>query len=70
MAHRPESGRGFDRSYKRGAVMGLTVAEAFILLAFCLMLLFTWWQLDTERRSPPARSRIWPNTRASCARRT
>lgn len=58
MAHRPESGRGFDRSYKRGAVMGLTVAEAFILLAFCLMLLFTWWQLDTERRSLIAADRL------------
>lgn len=44
-------GRGFDRSYKRGAVMGLTVAEAFILLSFCLLLLFTWWQVDTERKS-------------------
>ena len=46
-----EGGRGFDRSYKRGAVMGLTVAEAFILLSFCLLLLFTWWQIDTEKRS-------------------
>lgn len=40
-----------DRSYKRGAIMGLTVAEAFILLAFCLLLLFTWWQLETEEKS-------------------
>ena len=31
--------------------MGLTVAEAFILLSFCLLLLFTWWQIDTERKS-------------------
>ena len=45
------SGRGFDRSYRRGAIMGLTVSEAFILLAFCLLLLFTWWQVDTERKS-------------------
>ena len=51
-------GRGFDRSYKRGAVMGLTVAEAFILLSFCLLLLFTWWQIDTERRSLIAADRI------------
>lgn len=35
-----EGRRDFDRSYKRGAVMGLTVAEAFILLSFCLLLLF------------------------------
>lgn len=52
------SGRGFDRSYKRGAVMGLTVAEAFILLAFCLLLLFTWWQVDTERKSLIVADRI------------
>ncbi|MBL3674396.1 thermonuclease family protein [Paracoccus aerius] len=31
--------------------MGLTVAEAFILLSFILLLLFTWWQIDTEKRS-------------------
>ncbi|MBU2956803.1 OmpA family protein [Paracoccus sp. C2R09] len=31
--------------------MGLTVAEAFILLSFVLLLLFTWWQVDTEKRS-------------------
>lgn len=43
--------RGFDRNYRRGAVMGLTVAEAFILLAFCLLLLFSWWQVETERKS-------------------
>ena len=53
-----DSGRVFDRSYKRGAVMGLTVAEAFILLAFCLLLLFTWWQLDTERKSLMAAEEI------------
>lgn len=42
---------GSSRDYKRGAVMGLTVAEAFILLSFILLLLFTWWQIDTEERS-------------------
>lgn len=42
---------GTDRSYKRGAIMGLTVAEAFILLCFCLLLLFTWWQIDTEENT-------------------
>ncbi|WP_323717890.1 OmpA family protein [Paracoccus aminovorans] len=44
-------GDGTDRSYKRGAIMGLTVAEAFILLAFCLLLLFSWWQAETEREA-------------------
>lgn len=58
MANLQDGGRGFDRSYKRGAVMGLTVAEAFILLSFCLLLLFTWWQVDTERRSLVAADRI------------
>lgn len=51
-------GRGFDRNYKRGAIMGLTVAEAFILLCFCLLLLFTWWQTDTEKRSLMAAEKI------------
>lgn len=46
-----ETGLGWSRDYKRGAVMGLTVAEAFILLSFILLLLFTWWQVDTEKRS-------------------
>jgi endonuclease YncB( thermonuclease family)/outer membrane protein OmpA-like peptidoglycan-associated protein len=43
-------GMGSSRAYKRGAIMGLTVAEAFILLTFVLLLLFTWWQVDSERR--------------------
>lgn len=42
---------GSDRGYKRGAIMGLTVAEAFILLAFCLLLLFSWWQVEAERNT-------------------
>lgn len=49
---------GGSRDYKRGAIMGLTVAEAFILLAFCLLLLFTWWQVDTEKRSITVADRI------------
>lgn len=54
----PGAARGFDRNYKRGAVMGLTVAEAFILLAFCLLLLFSWWQVETERKSLVAADEI------------
>lgn len=53
-----KSARDFDRSYRRGAIMGLTVAEAFILLSFCLLLLFTWWQLDTEQKSLIAADKI------------
>lgn len=52
MPRYPDKGaQASDRSYRRGAVMGLTVAEAFILLAFCLLLLFAWWQIETERKS-------------------
>ncbi len=54
----PSDHRGMDRSYNRGAVMGLTVAEAFILLAFCLLLLFTWWQVETEEKSLMAAEQI------------
>lgn len=49
----PSSGTAvanLESGYKRGAVMGLTVAEAFILLSFCLLLLFTWWQVEAEER--------------------
>ncbi|MDQ7774940.1 MAG: hypothetical protein Q4615_03050 [Paracoccus aminovorans] len=42
---------GSSRDYKRGAIMGLTVAEAFILLTFVLLLLFTWWQADAEKKN-------------------
>lgn len=55
---RPGPRPGGSRDYKRGAIMGLTVAEAFILLAFCLLLLFTWWQVDTERRSITVADRL------------
>ena len=33
-----------NRSYRRGAIMGLTMAEAFILIAFALLLLFFFLQ--------------------------
>lgn len=45
-----QAAENLDTGYKRGAVMGLTVAEAFILLSFCLMLLFTWWQVEAQER--------------------
>jgi len=38
-----------DRGYRRGAIMGLTVAEAFILIAFLLLLLFAFWQWEIQR---------------------
>ncbi len=37
------------RNYRRGAIMGLTLAEAFILLSFALLLLFAFWQRETVR---------------------
>ena len=42
-----------DRSYRRGAIMGLTMAEAFILIAFALLLLFAFWQWEKEKENPP-----------------
>lgn len=43
-----------DRSYRRGAIMGLTMAEAFILIAFALLLLFAFWQWEKEQENTPA----------------
>lgn len=42
-----------DRSYRRGAVMGLTIAEAFILIAFALLLLFAFWQWEVQQENTP-----------------
>lgn len=42
-----------DRSYRRGAIMGLTMAEAFILIAFALLLLFAFWQWEREKEETP-----------------
>lgn len=37
-----------SRYYRRGAVMGLTAAEAFILLAFVLLMLLMLWRAESE----------------------
>ena len=42
-----------NRSYRRGAIMGLTMAEAFILIAFALLLLFAFWQWEKEKENTP-----------------
>ena len=42
-----------DRNYRRGAIMGLTIAEAFILIAFALLLLFAFWQWEMEKQNTP-----------------
>lgn len=68
MPRYPDNGpQASDRSYRRGAVMGLTVAEAFILLAFCLLLLFAWWQIETERKSLMAAEKLGQLTEAEKA---
>ena len=38
------------RQYRRGAVMGLTVAEAFMLLAFILLMLMMLWRSEDQSR--------------------
>jgi endonuclease YncB( thermonuclease family)/outer membrane protein OmpA-like peptidoglycan-associated protein len=37
-----------SRQYRRGAVMGLTVAEIFLLLAFILLMLMMLWRAESE----------------------
>lgn len=39
-----------SRQYRRGAVMGLTVAEAFMLLAFVLLMLMLLWRAEDARK--------------------
>src|SRR5690606_30618820 len=41
--------KGSDSSYRKGAVMGLTVAESFILIAFALLMLLALWRTEAER---------------------
>ncbi|MBC6403471.1 MAG: hypothetical protein GDA35_07600 [Hyphomonadaceae bacterium] len=42
-----------SRGYRRGAIMGLTIAEAFILIAFALLLLFAFWQWMESKKNTP-----------------
>lgn len=45
----PDPGQALNaRSYRRGAVLGLTVAEAFMLLAFILLMLMMLWRAESE----------------------
>lgn len=39
-----------SRQYRRGAVMGLTVAEAFMLLAFVLLMLMLLWRSEDAKQ--------------------
>lgn len=38
-----------DRQFRRGAVMGLTIAEAFILISFILLLLLGAWKVRSDQ---------------------
>lgn len=52
-----------DRQYRRGAIMGMTMAEAFILIAFILLLLLGAWKMraDTEQERVAAVSTLPPD---------
>lgn len=43
-----------DRNYRRGAIMGLTAAEAFLLISFALLLLLAFWQWEEDKKNTPA----------------
>lgn len=46
---RPHASRSeSDRNYRRGAIMGLTVAEAFMLIAFALLMLLALWRFEAD----------------------
>ena len=38
-----------SRQYRRGALLGMTIAEAFILIAFALLLLLAAWKTQSEK---------------------
>ncbi|WP_209427157.1 hypothetical protein [Pararhodobacter sp. SW119] len=40
-----------DRNYRRDAIMGLTVAEAFMAIAFALPMLLALWRYETDTDS-------------------
>jgi outer membrane protein OmpA-like peptidoglycan-associated protein len=42
-----------DRSYRRGAIMGLTMAEALMLICFALLLLLAFWQFEVQKSNTP-----------------
>jgi len=41
-------GAGSGNQYRRGAIMGLTVAEAFMLIAFVLLMLLLFWRNQVQ----------------------
>ena len=46
--------------YRRGAIMGLTVAEAFMLVAFVLLMLLLFWRYATDREREELQERVRP----------
>lgn len=45
----PEVHDASSRQYRRGALLGMTIAEAFILIAFALLLLLAAWKTNAEK---------------------
>ena len=48
-ADRQEALGASSRQYRRGALLGMTIAEAFILIAFALLLLLAAWKTQSEK---------------------
>lgn len=56
MRHRHDMDRA--RGYRRGTVMGLTVAEAFMLIAFVLLMLLGVWMASARERIDALQERV------------
>ncbi len=70
MARNPYASFTPEIQYRRGAVMGLTVAEAFMLVAFVLLMLLVFWRHKMEDEYKEARElteRLSPEEQAAVA---
>lgn len=47
-----------DRNYRRGAIMGLTVAEVFMLIAFALLMLLAIWRFEADAENAGLRDEL------------
>ena len=50
-AHAVDITGASDRQYRRGALLGLTMAEIFVLIAFALLLLLAAWKTEVDREA-------------------
>lgn len=57
MASNAFTGLSRPAHYRRGAIMGLTVAEAFMLVAFILLMLLLFWRYATDREREELREK-------------